>query len=619
MRDATALTAGRTDVPLGLPSLPARPPLSRARWAQPGATVAVATAPLWLLLISLVIGGGPGNQSADDAVIGMAARDATHRLVSAGPYSRYGWHHPGPAYLYILGIPTRLWGGTPTGTWIGATILCLVAAGCAVLALRRWGGERAGWWGAVGILLVTCGIGPGLWRDPWNPYAVGFPVLFALVAAALAASGARGALVWAAAAGSLAVQTHVSTLPVVGVPLAIAAVAQLARRSRERQAASSTVHIPRGLPALTIRPTSAVWWRQRPDLAVGGAVLALEWFLPLWDELFGRHNLSSIVSFFLAGHHGHRLGESWRITVALIGVSLGQHHAGIRDGVNDPHPFRTVVLFVGLAAVAIGSGIYRDRPMAAWLGGFGLLALALSVVSVTRIIGPPYKYLLVWVTVLPALPIAGAALGLEGALGGWPARGHSGPILATVGLPGGERAERVAAWLARPGVAVTVIAVGFASLLGLRGVIRARPAAALTDPDITRATVAAAPVVARVRGPGLIQINDGERWPTAAGVGLQLERGGHRMHADPQWAFLFGGRRRATGHEEAVLVVSGADPAAWPTPRQATMLGVAGRAHIFARRTGPACWWGWVPFGGPACPVPVAPPTLGPPPVFVHH
>ena len=616
---ATRRGPAQSDLPAGLPSLPARPSTSRSRWAQPAATVAVATAPLWLLLVSLLVGGGPANQSADDAVIGMAARDATQRLVSVGPYSRYGWHHPGPAYLYIIGIPTRLWGGSPTGTWIGATTLCLVAAGCAVLALRRWGGERAGWWGAVAVLLVTCGIGPGLWRDPWNPYAVGFPVLFALVAAALAASGAAGALVWAAAAGSLAIQTHVSTLPVVGVPVAIAAIAQLIRRSRERRAVAGTVHIPSTLPALTTGPTSAAWWRQRPDLAVGGAVLVLEWILPVWDELFGRHNLSSVVSFFLSGHPGHGLGESWRITVALIGVSLGQHHGGLRDGVNDPHAVLTVLAFVGLAAVAIATGVRRRRPMAAWLGGFGLLGLALAVLSVSRIIGPPYKYLLVWVTVLPALPIAGAALGLAGVLGGWPARGASGPVLAPLGLPGGERAERVVAWLGRPGAVVTALAVVFASLLGLRGVIRTRPAAALTDPDIARATLAVGPAIAQVRGPVLIQINDGERWPTAAGVGLQLERAGHELHTTSEWTFLFGGRRLATGREQAVLVVAGADPAAWPTPAQATMLGVAGRAHVFARRTGPACWWGWVPFGGPACPVPVAPPTFGPPPVFVRH
>ena len=612
--------AAAPDLPAGLPPLPplaARPRRGPDRWGRPVANVTVAVAPLALLLVSLIIGGGPANQSADDAVIGMAARDATHRLVSLGPYSRYGWHHPGPAYLYILGIPTRLWGGSPTGTWIGATALCLLAAAGAVLALRRWGGPRAGWWAAVGVLLVTCGIGPGLWRDPWNPYAVGFPVLFALVAAAVAAAGGRGALVWAAVAGSVAVQTHVSTLPVVTAAIAVAAAAQLVRY--RRRLPEVVIHIPRSLPSLSSGPATATWWRQRPDLAVGGAVLVVEWFLPLWDEVFGSHNLSSVVRFFLTGHPVHPWGEAWRIAVSLVGVSLAQHHAAIQDGVNGAHPDLTVLAYVGLALVGIATGIGRRRPIAAWLGAISLGSFALAVVSITRIIGAPYKYLLVWVTVLPALPLAAAAVGLGGVASRLVAGDRDGPILAPLGLPGGERAERLAVGLARPGAVVTALAVLFASLVGLRGVVRARPAAALTDPDIARAEAAAAPVVARIRGPVLIEINDGERWPTAAGLGLQLERHGHAVHVTHEWTFLFGNRRRVTGREQLTLVVAGSDPASWPKPGQATLLGAAGRAHVFVRRSGPACWWGWIPFGGPACPLPIAPPTLGPPPAFVHH
>ncbi|GAC1543055.1 MAG: hypothetical protein NVS3B12_31420 [Acidimicrobiales bacterium] len=570
--------------------------------------VGIGTAPLVLLLASLVVGGGPHNQTADDAVITMAARDATVRPVFVGPYSRFQWHHPGPTYLYILGLPTRLWGGSPTGTWIGAISLALLAAGATIVAVRRWAGPQAGWWSATAILLVICGWGPAYWRDPWNPYAVAFPVLFTLTAAALAAAGGRGALIWAAVAGSLAVQTHVSTVPVIVLPIAIAVGAQLVRRRHVQIGPPPVVAIPVGLPPLRMDQTRTTWWRARPDLAIGAALLVGEWILPLWDELFGRHNLSAVTSFFTARHPGHSAGESWRITIAVIGVSLHQHHRGVRDGINDSHAGLTVMVFVGLAVVGVLAGLRYAKPIAVWMGVFGILSLVLAVASVSRIVGFPYKYLLVWISTLPALPVMAAGIGLSGMTSKTLARDRE--ILSKDGAP----VAQVLDVLARPGAVITVLAVTFASLLGLRGVTRSTPAAALTDPDIARASAAVWPVVSRIKGPVRIQLADGERWPTAAGVGLQLERAGHGLRVDGGWTFLFGTRRRATGHEQATLVIAGADPASWPLGAQATQIGVAGRAHLFVRREGPACWWGWIPFGGPACPVPVAPPTAGPPP-----
>lgn len=595
-------------IPAALPPVPAQ--LARRR--QPrfvaGATVVAATAPLLLLVLSLLVGGGPSNQTADDAVITMAARDATSRLVFDGPYSRFQWHHPGPTYLYILGLPTRLWGGSPTGTLIGASVLALIAAAATVVAVWRWGGPRAGWWAAFAVLLVTCGWGPGYWRDPWNPYAVAFPVLFALVAAALAAAGARSALIWAAVAGSLAIQTHVSTVPVITFPLLVAGGAQLTRWWRRRLRPVEDPPIPPSLPPLRLKRSATPWWRARPDLAVGTGLLATEWVLPVWDELFGRHNLSAIVSFFTARHPGHSWGESWRVTAAVLGVSLHQHHQGVRDAVSDEHTGITVAVFMLLAVVGIIAGWRYSKPLAVWLGGFGILSLLLAVASVSRIVGFPYKYLLVWISALPALPIVAAAIGLSGLT--------SSTLLRDRELLGSARspAERVLNGLARPGAMVTVLSVTFASLLGLRAVVRTPPAAALADPDIARASAAVWPIVSRIKGPVRISLVDGERWPTAAGVGLQLERAGHPLHVDPGWTFLFGARRRADGREQASLIVAGSDPGSWPLGARATQIGVAGRAHVFVRREGPACWWGWVPFGGPACPVPVAPPTAGPPP-----
>jgi hypothetical protein len=90
-------------------------------------------------------------------------------------------------------------------------------------------------------------------------------------------------------------------------------------------------------------------------------------------------------------------------------------------------------------------------------------------------------------------------------------------------------------------------------------------------------------------------------------VALELERHGHPVRVDQQWTLLFGTRRQATGTEPVALVFASDDATGWPQPADATLLGQEGPTVIFVRRQGPACWLGWVPFGGPACPGPAQP------------
>jgi len=78
-----------------------------------------------------------------------------------------------------------------------------------------------------------------------------------------------------------------------------------------------------------------------------------------------------------------------------------------------------------------------------------------------------------------------------------------------------------------------------------------------------------------------IEIDDGGRWPAAAGVGLELVRAGHPIRVQPPWTLLFGDSRRATGHEPVAIVVAGVDHRTWPSPGAATLLGRAGPEYLF--------------------------------------
>ena len=434
------------------------------------------------------------------------------------------------------------------------------------------------------------GLGPGLFRDPWNPYVVTLPVLFVAVASAFAAVGARGALAWALVVGSFAVQTHVSTAPVVVGLIAVAAVAQVTRWAWGR--AHRPADIPLGLPALDLPALDERWWTYRPDIAIAVMVLIGEWVPPVWDELFGTGNLSKLVSFFTRPHPQHGWADAWRVVTTMFGITLFQHHAAVSDRVGDPHPVLTTVAFGALVAVAVACGIARRRPAAVWLGSFGLVAAVLAVVSVTRVVGPTYHYLVFWMVGLPVLPVVGAAIGLEGIWSDW------------AGAGAGAVGRRL-----RMGTVVAAVAVLGMSALALRGVVRATPAAALTDKDIASAWNMVAPVVGTNHDPVRVEIADGARWPAAAGIGLELERHGHPVRVDAEWTLLFGAKRLSHGNEPIAIIV-GTDNNAFPPPTAATLLGQAGPDVVWVRRSGATCWDGWIPLGGPACPPLVAP--IGP-------
>lgn len=653
-------------LPEGLPPIP-EPPARTPPWLAMAAPVVVGAAPLILMVVSVVFGGGPRTESADDALLTLTTRDAVTGRQLLGPYSRFGWHHPGPSYFYLLSLPTWVWHRAPTGSWVGATLIGTACAAATVAAVRWWAGPRAGWWAAIGTLVVVAGLGPGLLRDPWNPYVVTLPVLFVGVAAAAAAAGARGALPWALVVGSVAVQTHISTAPVVvgmvglavvvravrwarrhlsrgragpgvasraarGATHVAGAVPTVARRSAPAGAARAHTaggwdghpHIPPGLPPLPLAPRRS--WRRRPDLAVAVAALAIQWAPPVVDELFGSGNLSKLLSFFSAPHPQHPWAGSWRLTTAIFSITMFQHHVAVKDGVVDPHPLLTTIAFGALAAVAIGAGIASRRPVAVWCGVVALVGGFLAVCSVTRIVGQPFHYLLLWMAVLPVVPLVGAAVGLEGMLatgldgvaGPW--RTRLGKRASTWrGWPSGHAARlasRAPHWVrthadrAGAGTLATAAAVTVASVLGLVGAANATPAAALTDRDVATLWRLVAPVAGPGHRPVRLEIALGGRWPAAAGVGLELERHGHPVRVDPPWTLLFGSDRRARDDEAVDVVMAGENVDGWPPPAAATLLGQAGPDVVFVRRGGAACWLGWLPFGGPACPAPA--PPVGP-------
>ena len=167
----------------------------------------------------------------DQALLELGARRAMHLDQLVGPYSRGGFHHPGPAVFYVLAPFVRLLEPAGPGLYLGAAVLnaaCLVAA---VAVIWRRVGPLAALWAAAAIDLFCLCLGVGTLREPWNPYLIVAPMVLFVVLWAAGWTGSRDAAVWAFVIGSYLIQTEIATAAVVLVLCAGLAFLRLRRAS----------------------------------------------------------------------------------------------------------------------------------------------------------------------------------------------------------------------------------------------------------------------------------------------------------------------------------------------------------------------------------------------------
>lgn len=156
----------------------------------------------------------------DGAVLEIYTLHAARRSLDVGPYSRFGWNHPGPAHFYTLAPAYVLSGHREEGLLLTALALNLAAMAALLAVAARYGG-----WAFAGALIGWLALyyfRPGtqagwdfgdLLSSAWNPHAPLLPFALLLVLAAVVAAGHLGALPVVALVASFISQSHVAFLP----------------------------------------------------------------------------------------------------------------------------------------------------------------------------------------------------------------------------------------------------------------------------------------------------------------------------------------------------------------------------------------------------------------------
>ncbi len=430
----------------------------------------------------------------DPALLELGTRQTARGHNLLGPYSRYQFNHPGPAYFFLM-LPSYYLSGQRHGSFLlTAVALNLVAVLLICLVVWR---ER---WAVVlgsGLLLslFLASLGTDKLYSAWNPDIPLLAFGAAIFSFAAAAAGRKAYLVPAIGLATLAVQSHVAFAASVGL-------------------VALTTTLALSLPWLVgVRQRDCWDWRVWVALL---AFLTVLWLPPLCEELISeRGNLTKIVSFFTLPH-------------SHPSVSAGLKVLG--DQVSDLLPALFPTRFFGiwpLAAIVFGcSGGYlfarrRGDALAASLNLLCLAGLVGAAISVSRIVGPIHEHLVAWTRVL----------GLVGLIA----------LVAAFAPP----PDRTNVEIRRASSLLFVLLFLLVSLSSLKvawapnrfedwpNMPKHRQIAEVAELTKTRLEQAGiyAPEVRIAASPA---------WPAAAGVLLQLDKKQTSFCVEDAWLFLFG-------------------------------------------------------------------------------
>ncbi|GIU85293.1 MAG: hypothetical protein KatS3mg008_2068 [Acidimicrobiales bacterium] len=379
-------------------SPPLRSRTARRLGAGPPTWVLAAALPF--LVGALVVWPKRWLPVSDWALIELHTNDVfSHRPPLVGPFSRYGWNHPGPLLYYVLAIPYRITGADPRALLVGSAAIGAASAVWTARVMFQVGGRLVGALTTVGTCLLVAATPANFRVDPWNPRVIVLP-LAALIATtwSVTCGRLRHLPAWVLLASFVA-QTHVGTVPSVGV-CAVAVVLSCRRTlvsALPAEDGDSTSYERRLLPILT-----------------AGALLVALWLPPLIRELSGPSNLAPLLRHFL---------DAPEPRASLRGVfTAAGHHLSLRgawlhaEEPADPFvgamtptsPLRAVPTLV----VWLGSVMLAARARSTPRTRFALVvgaALTAGLVSVGGVTGPLYPYLveslrapvmLMWVSTL---------------------------------------------------------------------------------------------------------------------------------------------------------------------------------------------------------------------------
>ena len=385
--------------------------------ARPGAILVALVALLGLPIIVAVVSARRPHwyPVLDLAMTELRLRDVgTQHTPLIGLPGRIGptlneqGSHPGPLSFYLLAPLYRLFGSSSWAMQAATAVLNITALAVGLAIARRRGGTRLVVAVAALMSLLIAGYGIAVLVEPWNPYMPLLWWLVFLLAVWSVACGDVAMLPVAVFAGSFCAQTHV---PYLGLALGVGVVAVAAAAWEWRRAAAGS----------DARRQVTRW---------GAAALALAgvlWAPPLIDQAINDPGNLARIYDHLATPTEEPVGWGEGAELALIHLDVLHFIAGnsgasgsLVDTATEPDGSIVpgLVLLAVWAAAAVTAVRLRHRALVRLhvviAGG-----LLVGAVSMSRIFGKVWLYLLQWAWGVAALMLLAIAWTAVVALRSW--------------------------------------------------------------------------------------------------------------------------------------------------------------------------------------------------------
>ena len=529
----------------------------RPRWRALGSALAARRWPLLLLAVAatpflpgalqfLRHGVTDVMFTGDGAALELRALQAAHGRELLGPYSRFQWSHPGPAFFYLALPIYQLFHQRGPALNLFVLIANFAAATTLVLTARRLRGDLFALAVAVLLGVYEAIAAPFPLSGEWNPMTPILPLALLVFLCVRLGSGAVGILPAVAFVASAVVQTHVGFTPAALYLVATGA-----------------LFCFRELFVVGGVESRATLDRRRLAISLGVAavVSGLLWALPLYEDLSRpAGNLHLLRVFFSLPHPGE---HSWQVAIDVVSGQLAIFplalcHALGRASMDVGMTGRHLLAGGQAAAVAAALAIAlrrRDQP-AALLSAISLGLFVVATCAVHEIRGEIFGHLIAWISVLGFVAWAAVATALVPAVVG-DRRLTLGVLI--VGLPL---------------LALALYAGGDKPMVRDRDL----PLETLTA-DVETFLHRAG--IAQLR----LEIPAHDEWPRAAGLIVTLAKHGFGVTVTDDWQFMFGAQLASGAKEVPALIIADASIAPQLRLRLAyELLGTADGASLFLRR-----------------------------------
>jgi hypothetical protein len=474
-------------------------------------------------------------QGSDEAIIEINTLHAIRGLSSDsvagvwlyGPYSRYGWRHPGPLYFYML-APVYAAGGLGTPALkLGVYLINLSAIFWIAWLLGRHVAPvpRMVLMAVIALFAVRTAVGM---QSVWNPHAITLPFLLSLVLGAVVAGGRPRYLPGLALATSFVTQTNVALVPETAA-VVITSIVLLYRHLTDDE---------RRGPADAMRIMG-------PSLGCAVFVCVVIWAPVVFEQLHSKHgNLSRLVAFFGDDRrHGQYAIDAWRAWADSLSSFLRW-----RTAVPWGSP---LVLTKGWPASLLAVGtlvalqdarsrwVSQEHPVLRSLATILVVGSIVALWSCTRIEDEINDHNVSWISVLGVLAV--------GTLGGLAASWLFGRIrrLAQVQITR----------IARGVVIACVVVAAVAGALAFRNQRLAAEERVRLDPVLPQLVSGLRRYMIKwdIKRP---ELDIRGQWGHATGVLLNLYRQGQRLAVNESWEFMFGPPFRQSGTEDRTFEIA---------------------------------------------------------------